>query len=95
MNLLYTLENGQLSAFTLVFLKLDIVLHKLWYNLINWWITSFIYLTGCDIGHYGYECLECPSHCINNTCQMQVGHCFDCENGYTGPKCEEGRIIDK
>ena len=55
---------------------------------------SFIYLTGCNIGHYGDECLSCPSHCTNNTCQMQVGHCFDCEDGYTGPMCEEGRIID-
>ena len=54
---------------------------------------SFKYLTGCDIGHYGNECLECPSRCINNTCQMQVGDCFDCEDGYTGPKCEKGNII--
>ena len=55
---------------------------------------SFICLTGCNIGHYGDECLECPSHCTYNTCQMQVGHCFDCEDGYTGPMCEEGRLID-
>nr|XP_022309504.1 scavenger receptor class F member 1-like [Crassostrea virginica] len=46
-------------------------------------------ITGCNIGHYGDECLSCPSHCTNNTCQMQVGHCFDCEDGYTGPMCEE------
>nr|XP_022307719.1 multiple epidermal growth factor-like domains protein 10 [Crassostrea virginica] len=46
-------------------------------------------ITGCNIGHYGEECLECPSHCTNKTCQMQVGHCFDCEDGYTGPMCEE------
>ena len=55
---------------------------------------SFIYLTGCNIGHYGDDCLECPSHCTNSTCQMQVGHCFDCEDGYKGPMCEEGRLID-
>ncbi|XP_078328908.1 uncharacterized protein LOC111115917 isoform X2 [Crassostrea virginica] len=46
-------------------------------------------ITGCNIGHYGEECIECPSHCTNNTCQMQVGHYFDCEDGYTGPMCEE------
>ena len=52
-----------------------------------------IYLTGCDIGHYGNECLECPSRCRYNTCQVQVGHCFACEDGYTGPMCEEGNIM--
>nr|XP_022309501.1 uncharacterized protein LOC111115154 isoform X2 [Crassostrea virginica] len=59
-------------------------------------LSSFAYInicevnvTGCDIGHYGDECLECSSHCVNNTCQMQVGYCFDCEDGYTGPMCEK------
>nr|XP_022309502.1 receptor-type tyrosine-protein phosphatase zeta-like [Crassostrea virginica] len=59
-------------------------------------LSSFAYInicevnvTGCDIGHYGDECLECPSHCTNNTCQIKVGHCFDCEDGYTGPMCEK------
>ena len=62
--------------------------------MIGWFDYSFIYLTGCNISHYGDECLECPSHCINNTCQMQVGHCFDCEDGYTGLMCEEGTIME-
>ena len=52
-------------------------------------INYVIYVTGCKKGHYGDNCLECPSHCVNNTCQMQVGHCFDCEDGYTGPMCEK------
>lgn len=50
----------------------------------------FICKTGCDIGFYGQNCTRCPDSCLDKQCQFQIGHCFDCKDGFKGDKCEEG-----
>lgn len=50
-----------------------------------------LYNIGCSTpDHYGEDCNQsCPDHCNNSRCQIDTGHCFECENGYQGPKCEQ------
>ncbi|XP_052696249.1 uncharacterized protein LOC128174859 [Crassostrea angulata] len=46
-------------------------------------------ITGCNIGFYGENCTKCPANCLNDTCQFQIGHCFNCKDGFNGEMCEE------
>lgn len=50
-----------------------------------------IRLIGCNIGFYGENCTKCPDNCLNDSCQFQIGHCFDCKDGFKGVMCEEGK----
>lgn len=49
--------------------------------------------TGCDIGYYGVNCTKCPDNCLDEICQLQIGHCFDCKHGFKGDMCEEGKML--
>ncbi|XP_065923424.1 uncharacterized protein [Magallana gigas] len=46
---------------------------------------------GCsNPGYYSENCsMPCPPHCVNSRCHLETGHCFECEDGYQGPKCEQ------
>lgn len=33
--------------------------------------------------------MPCPSHCVNSRCHVETGQCFECEDGYQGPMCEQ------
>ncbi|XP_052695923.1 multiple epidermal growth factor-like domains protein 10 [Crassostrea angulata] len=46
---------------------------------------------GCSTpDHFGKNCsLPCPVSCNNSRCHIETGHCFECEDGYQGPKCEQ------
>lgn len=52
-----------------------------------------IFWTGCDIGFYGDNCTRCPENCLDEQCQFQIGHCFDCKDGFKGDTCDEGMKI--
>uniref|UniRef100_A0A8W8P720 Laminin EGF-like domain-containing protein n=1 Tax=Magallana gigas TaxID=29159 RepID=A0A8W8P720_MAGGI len=51
-------------------------------------------ITGCDIGFYGENCTKCPDNCLNDDCRFQIGHCFDCIDGFNGDMCEECSFTD-
>lgn len=46
---------------------------------------------GCpNPGYYSENCsMPCPSHCVNSRCHVETGQCFECEDGYQGPMCEQ------
>lgn len=46
---------------------------------------------GCsNPGYYSENCsMPCPPHCVNSRCHIETGHCFECEDGYRGPMCEQ------
>lgn len=44
---------------------------------------------GCDVRFYGENCTKCQDSCLNDTCQVQNGHCFYCKDGFNGRMCEE------
>lgn len=48
----------------------------------------YISKTGCDIGFYGENCTKCSDNCLNDDCHFQIGHCFDCKDGFNGEMCE-------
>lgn len=53
---------------------------------------AFIFIIlGCSTPDYfGENCsLPCPVYCNNNRCHIETGHCFGCEDGFQGPKCEQ------
>lgn len=45
---------------------------------------------GCNVGFHGENCTKCPVNCLNDTCQVQTGYCFDCKDGFKGEMCDEG-----
>lgn len=53
--------------------------------------------SGCnDTGIYSKNCDKpCPSHCKDNTCQIQSGNCFECSPGWIGTFCSNGNIFKK
>ncbi|XP_052696254.1 multiple epidermal growth factor-like domains protein 6 [Crassostrea angulata] len=48
-----------------------------------------IHIIGCDIGYYGEKCTKCPDNCLNGNCHIQIGHCFDCKDGFKDDRCEK------
>lgn len=53
----------------------------------------YISKTGCDTGFYGENCTKCPENCLNDDCHFQIGHCFDCKDGFKGEMCEGMQIF--
>lgn len=52
-----------------------------------------LHISGCDVGFHGNNCTICPDNCLNGTCQFQIGHCFDCKDGYIRDVCKEGKKL--
>lgn len=50
--------------------------------------------TGCDIGLYGENCTKCPDNCLNDDCHFQIGHCFDCKDGFSGEMCKGKQMCE-
>lgn len=48
---------------------------------------------GCNIGFYGKNCTKCSDNCLNDTCQFQIGHGFDCKDVFKGELCKEGEKL--
>lgn len=42
------------------------------------------------MGYYGEKCKKCPDNCLNGNCHIQIGHCFDCKDGFKDDRCEKG-----
>lgn len=50
-------------------------------------------ITECELGTFGYDCMNnCSDHCLNNSpCNKETGHCDGgCNLGYTNGDCNEG-----
>lgn len=59
----------------------------------NTCISITITITECDIGTFGYDCMNnCSGHCLNNSsCNKETGHCDGgCNLGYTNGDCNKG-----
>lgn len=55
------------------------------------------YVTECDDGTYGYDCLHnCSGHCLNNSpCNKHTGHCeLGCKPGYTNVFCSDSHYYE-
>lgn len=49
---------------------------------------------GCFRGQYGENCTEkCRENCVNDTCDINSGTCFECDVGYREPHCDLGKLI--
>lgn len=45
---------------------------------------------GCSSGRHGENCSRpCPDHCLDNSCHIETGLCFECKEGYLGVTCEK------
>lgn len=45
---------------------------------------------GCfNFGYYSENCfMLCLFYCVNSWCYIEIGYCFECEDGYWGLMCE-------
>ncbi|XP_061192647.1 multiple epidermal growth factor-like domains protein 6 [Saccostrea echinata] len=49
-----------------------------------------VVVDGCESGIYGNNCsLKCPVKCLEHTCDIESGNCFECMAGWWGSKCQE------
>lgn len=56
-------------------------------KLYKWFFFSKVVMSGF------MDCTRCPDNCLNDTCQVQDGHCFYCKDGFNGRMCEEGEEL--
>ncbi|XP_061185197.1 uncharacterized protein LOC133193255 [Saccostrea echinata] len=46
-----------------------------------------IEITGCEVDHYGEDCLPCNKSDNCEVCDVNNGACYVCRENYTGPDC--------
>ncbi|XP_062570478.1 uncharacterized protein LOC134232517 [Saccostrea cucullata] len=46
-----------------------------------------IELNGCEVDHYGEDCLPCNKSENCEVCDVNNGACYVCREGYMGPNC--------
>lgn len=43
---------------------------------------------------YGENCSNpCPAQCKHHRCHIETGHCFGCNDGYRGLRCEHRKKL--
>lgn len=54
-------------------------------------------IEACNDEKYGMNCrFDCSSHCLDSeVCNKTDGSCRSCADGYTGIKCDTGRLYRK